>query len=42
MLEGQVVLWVQDEWQEGTWCFKGEWCTIENINWPENKKMEIT
>lgn len=38
MLEGQVVLWVRDEWQEGTWYFKGEWCKIENINWPENKE----
>lgn len=38
MLEGQVVLWVQDEWQEGSCCFKGESCKIENINWPGNKE----
>lgn len=38
MLEGQLMFWVQDEWQEGTKCFKGEWCTIENINWPVNKE----
>lgn len=38
ILEGQVVLWGQDKWQEGTCCFEGESCGIGNINWTGNKE----